>query len=42
MNDVLLKPLDREQLLRGVQAQLLQAGSPHGLYTLFALDLGAL
>ena len=30
MNDVLLKPLDREQLLRGVQAQLLQAGSPHG------------
>jgi CheY-like chemotaxis protein len=29
MNDVLLKPLDREQLLRVVQAQLLRTGSNH-------------
>lgn len=29
MNDVLLKPLDREQLHRSVQAQLLRRGAPH-------------
>jgi CheY-like chemotaxis protein len=30
MNDVLLKPLDREQLHRSVQAQLLHRGATHG------------
>lgn len=30
MNDVLLKPLDREQLHRSVQAQLLRRGVTHG------------
>lgn len=30
MNDVLLKPLDREQLHRSVQAQLLRRGATHG------------
>ncbi|MFM7802823.1 MAG: response regulator, partial [Limnohabitans sp.] len=30
MDDVLLKPLDREQLHRCVQAQLLRIGAMHG------------